>query len=50
MTEDAGFFNVKTNVSDHSATFDVKADFDFEAKLNEIAKSTKQVDGWSKND
>jgi hypothetical protein len=50
LTEDAGFYNVKTNVGDNSATFEVKADFDFEAKLNEIAEDSKHVAGWSKSE
>ena len=48
MTEEAGFYNVTTNVGDNAATFEVDSDFDYEAKLNEIAKSSKHVAGWSK--
>jgi len=49
LTEDEGFYNVKTNLGDNSATFEVKEGFDFAAKLNEIAENSKHVAGWSKN-
>jgi len=49
LTEEAGFYNVSTNVSENAATFDVKSDFDYAAKLNEIAESSKHVAGWSTN-
>ena len=48
MTEKAGFTNLKTNLKENCATFEVADDFDFEAKLNEIVEDgNKHVKGWS---
>lgn len=40
---------MKTNLADNSATFEVEEGFDFAAKLDEIAKDSTHVKGWSKD-
>ena len=51
LTEKAGFYNLKTDLASNSATFEIKGDFDYTAKLNEIVEGgNAHVKGWAKNE
>ena len=49
LTVEAGFMELKTDLSDNSCSFEVEEGFDYTAALNEIVDGgNSHVEGWMK--